>query len=151
MRALLLLACACDWSLHRMQDQHRAGPEPAPSEAVPYEQAPAPPQLTRELLARGADRYTRFCAPCHGIEGDGESDVARAMARRRPPSLIDAAARSLPDDRILFVIGAGYGMMPSYGSALALPDRYAVMHYVRALQLREVAYDEDPEAARWLR
>ena len=142
--AILIVLCACDWSLHRMQDQHRAGELIPPDDIVSYEDTPQIPQVTRELLERGGDRFERMCAPCHGVEGDGDSDVARAMLRRTPPSLVDDAARRLPDDRILFVIANGYGFMPSYGSALTPSDRYAVMHFVRALQLRDVAADELP-------
>jgi len=77
------------------------------------------------------------------------------MTLRSPPSLVDAAARSLPDDRVLFVIEHGYGLMPEYASAVPPPDRYAILHFVRALQQREVPFDQLPpaqreEARRWL-
>ena len=161
----ILLAAGCDWSLHRMQEQPRCqadgelGGAPCnlqpPDGVVSVEAPPAPPPVTRALLERGKDRFERFCAPCHGVEADGNSYIARTMTLRSPPSLVDAAARSLPDDRVLFVIEHGYGLMPEYASAVPPPDRYAILHFVRALQQREVPFDQLPpaqreEARRWL-
>jgi mono/diheme cytochrome c family protein len=160
--ALLLLLAGCDWQLHRMQEQPRCETggtfrgepcmKPAPEGVVPMEAPPAPPPLTRELVVRGRNRFDTFCAPCHGIEADGNSYIARVMTLRRPPSLVDAAAASLPDDRILTVIARGYGVMPSYGSAVPIRDRYAILHYLRALQQREIPIAQaPPEAKQWLR
>ncbi|HTJ44696.1 MAG TPA: cytochrome c [Kofleriaceae bacterium] len=164
---LLILIASCDWSLHRMQEPvgcttHGvfAG---APCDRLPPDGVvaidsidPAPPQVTRALLARGRDRFDAFCAACHGAAADGDSPVARAMTVRRPPTLVDRAAASLPDERILTVIERGYGLMPSYGSIVAPRDRYAILHYLRALQARDVPLEalspsEREEARRWLR
>jgi len=174
----LALACvalaACDWSLHRMQDQPSCKPfeaseqfangacmQPAPIGAVAFDPtpdgaAPPPPPITRALLVRGRDRFERFCAACHGLAADGDSQVARAMTLRRPPSLVDAEATSYPDERVLAVIEHGYGVMPSYAAMIAPRDRYAILHYVRALQQRAVALAtlpsaEQQEARQWLR
>jgi mono/diheme cytochrome c family protein len=124
-----------------------------PPEGVVAMEAPAePPPLTRALIVRGRDRFETFCAPCHGVAGDGNSYVGRVMTLRRPPPLIDTAAASLPDDRILTVIARGYGVMPSYASAVPLRDRYAILNYLRVLQQREIPVAEAPaEARRWLR
>jgi mono/diheme cytochrome c family protein len=167
----LLALAACDWSLHRMQDQPSCKPyestgllaagaceQDPPDGVVAFDPAPEPappPSVTRALLERGRDRFTRFCAACHGLAADGDSQVARAMVLRRPPSLVDAVAASLPDDRVLAVIASGYGVMPSYASVLAPRDRYAILHYVRALQQRAVPLASLPaaqqqEAMRWL-
>jgi mono/diheme cytochrome c family protein len=157
---LPLLLCACDWSLHRMQEQPKcttygelagsACAQMPPANIVPFgaDRQPARPVLTRALIDRGRDRFDRFCAPCHGIAGDSDSDVARAMTLRRPPPLVDDVARRFPDDRIYFVIEHGYGMMPSYAVALAPADRWAVIAYVHALQTREQPVSE--EARQWL-
>lgn len=168
--ALLVLALAgCDWSLNRMQEQPKCvlngatkllpndscnllPPEGAVAMTTPDE---APPPLTPQLLARGRDRFERICAACHGVAADGQSQVARAMTQRRPPSLVDAAAASLTDAKILASMESGYGVMPSYRTMLAPADRFAVLHYVRALQQREVPLAELPaalqqEARQWL-
>jgi mono/diheme cytochrome c family protein len=126
-----------------------------PDGIVAMEAATAPPPVTRSLLVRGRDRFERICAACHGPAADGVSQVARVMTLRRPPSLVDATAQKLDDTRILTVIATGYGVMPAYGAMVALPDRYAILHYVRALQQREVVIGElspeqQAEAHRWL-
>jgi mono/diheme cytochrome c family protein len=167
---LLLLGLAgCDWSLHRMQDQPRCDTwgattllpdgtcsQQPPDGIVAMTAEPEPPAVTRALLERGRDRYERICAACHGFAGDGDSQVARAMTLRRPPSLVDIGVARFSDERILTVIESGYGVMPPYRAVLAPSDRYAVLHYVRVLQHRELALDELPpavqqEATGWLR
>lgn len=167
--ATLLLLAGCDWSLHRMQEPakctvdgttdllpHGSCNLTPPEGIVSIDPPIAPPPVTRALLVRGRDRFDRICAACHGLRADGDSPVARAMTQRRPPSLVDATAASLRDDRILTVIASGYGLMPSYATIVAPADRYAILHYVRALQHREIALDDlspaqQAEARRWLR
>jgi mono/diheme cytochrome c family protein len=94
-----------------------------------------PLPITRALLERGRARFAIACAVCHGIAGDGDSVVARNMQRRRPPSLHEARLVALTPGALYQVIIAGYGVMPSYASLLAPGDRWAVVAYVRALQL----------------
>jgi hypothetical protein len=162
---VLVLAAGCDWSLHRMQEQPRcevdgtfAG-QPCnmqpPDGVVAAEPPFTPPPVTRELVDRGRDRFERFCAPCHGVEGDGNSYIARVMTIRRPPSLVDSVVRGFPDDRLLTVIEHGYGLMPSYASALPPRDRFAIIQFLRALQQRDVPFDQlsvvqQKEARPWL-
>ena len=98
-----------------------------------------PLPLTPELLARGRDRFDIFCATCHGVAGDGESVVARKMQARKPPSLVQARVRALPAGTLYRVATEGWGLMPGYGPDLSVTDRWAVVAYVRALQLRHVA------------
>lgn len=169
MKLLLLLALAgCDWSLHRMQEPVGCTVHGTttllpsgscdltpPDGIVAMDPPAAPPQLTRALMLRGRDRFERICAACHGVAGDGESAVARAMTLRKPPSLVAPAVARLADDRLLTVMTAGYGLMPAYRGILSVSDRYAVLHYIRALQQRDVALGElssteRAEAARWL-
>jgi mono/diheme cytochrome c family protein len=169
------LAClalvACDWSLHRMSEQPKCKTDRdtpllasgacnlrPPDGTVEWQRSEptARPPRTRALLVRGRDRYERFCAPCHGVAGDGDSDVARAMTLRRPPSLIDEAARTLPDARLFETITHGYGVMPGYDEPLATDDRWAVIAFVHVLQSRDVAFDaltpaQQQEALQWLR
>ena len=155
----------CDWSLHRMQEQPRCSQdgvlagEPCnmqPPEGIVAVDPPAErPPITRALVERGRDRFDRFCAPCHGVAGDGESYIAHVMVLRRPANLLDPAVVAQPDDLYLTVMTSGYGLMPSYASAIPLRDRYAILSYVRVLQQREVAFDQlsqaqQQEARRWL-
>lgn len=92
-----------------------------------------PVALTRTLLERGRDRFGTFCAPCHGVLGDGDTMVATHM-RRPPPSLHEPRIVALADGTIFRVISEGYGFMPPYRIQLSVSDRWAVVAYVRALE-----------------
>jgi hypothetical protein len=108
-----------------------------------------PLPLGRATLDRGHDRFDRFCAPCHGVAGDGVSRVARSMTLRKPPSLVDARARAFPPGRVFQVTTLGYGLMRSYAEDLEVADRWAVVAYLRALQRSaEVPLDSLPPRAR---
>ena len=109
--------------------------------------AVSPVPVDAKLLARGRARFDVSCAVCHGVLGDGESQVALNMALRRPPSL--HAYRDVPDGHIYRVISEGFGLMPSYATELAPEDRWAIVAYVRALQLSQYAtIDQAPPEAR---
>jgi mono/diheme cytochrome c family protein len=115
-----------------------------------------PIPVTRDLLQRGRERYDVFCRPCHDVDGGADSPVARNMQLRPPPSLLENRIRQLPVGRLYDAIADGYGLMPSYRRQLTAEERWAVVAYVRALQLRgPVAIDDLPpqvkaEAARAL-
>jgi mono/diheme cytochrome c family protein len=94
-----------------------------------------PLPVTRALLDRGRERFAIACATCHGLAGDGDSAVARNMQRRRPPSLHEPRIVALAPGALYRVITAGYGLMPSYAKLLAPDDRWAVIAYVRTLEL----------------
>jgi hypothetical protein len=98
------------------------------------ERIPLP--LTRPVLDAGAARFDVYCAPCHGLRGDGESVVADTMNLRRPPPIVGPAAQALPAGRIYQVIAEGYGLMRPYREDLITPEeRWAVVAYLRALTL----------------
>ncbi|HEY4184178.1 MAG TPA: cytochrome c [Polyangia bacterium] len=99
--------------------------------------AEVPLPVSAALLARGKQYFEILCAACHGPQGDGESEVARHMDQRKPPSLVDARVRAFAAGRIFRVIGEGYGLMPSYARVLDPPGRWAVVEYLRALQLSQ--------------
>ncbi|HET8733682.1 MAG TPA: cytochrome c [Anaeromyxobacteraceae bacterium] len=96
-----------------------------------------PVAVDAKLLARGRQRFDITCAACHGVLGDGESQVALNMSLRRPPSLHEF--RDLPDGTLYQIISEGFGLMPSYATELTVQDRWAVVAYVRALQLSQHA------------
>jgi mono/diheme cytochrome c family protein len=99
--------------------------------------ATSPVPVDAALLARGRQRFDIDCAACHGTLGDGRSQVAMNMSLRRPPSL--HLYRDRPDGYIYQVISEGFGLMPSYAQQLSVQDRWAVVAYVRALQLSQHA------------
>jgi mono/diheme cytochrome c family protein len=115
-----------------------------------------PMPLDAALLARGENRFNTFCRTCHGVRGDGQSQVAENMKLRKPPSLHEPRLRDFPPGRLYRVVTEGYGLMPSYDAALSIRDRWAVVAFVRALQLsQDVSLAELPEplrqeAAPWL-
>jgi len=117
----------------------------------------APPPPTRALVERGRTRFETFCAACHGLTGDGRSQVAENMAERPPPALVEPPVTGRSDRYLFEVITAGFGVMPSYASELPVADRWAVVSYLRVLALRrDVGLDELPPAVRaeavsWLR
>lgn len=104
-----------------------------------------PLEVTPALVARGRSRYDIQCAVCHGYLGDGASLVARNMTLRLPPSLLDRAGQ--PDGWYFQVMSEGFGLMPSYASALTPEDRWAVVAWVRALQLSQRVKVADLPAA----
>jgi mono/diheme cytochrome c family protein len=94
-----------------------------------------PMRFDRAFVEEGRARFDVFCATCHGVTGDGNSLVADKMSLRKPPSLQDARIRAFPSGRVFQTIREGYGVMPSYAVQLSIHDAWAVVAYVRALQL----------------
>jgi mono/diheme cytochrome c family protein len=99
----------------------------------------APVALDATTLARGRKKFDVYCAVCHGVLGDGESQLALNMSLRRPPSLHQPVYREAADGYLFDVVTRGFGLMPSYAAQLSEADRWAVVGYVRALQLSQGA------------
>lgn len=107
-----------------------------------------PFKLTRDFLAHGQQRYDIYCTPCHGATGDGEGMVVQ-RGFKHPPTYHQDRLRSQPVGYIYDVITNGYGSMISYSSRIPVQDRWAIVAYVRALQLSQNAnVSEVPEAER---
>ena len=97
-----------------------------------------PIPLTRQILDRGEERFNIYCAVCHGRVGDGRGMVVQ-RGFRQPPSYHIDRLRSAPIGHFYDVITNGFGAMPSYGDQLTPRDRWAVIAYIRALQLSQHA------------
>jgi hypothetical protein len=112
----------------------------------PIATLPPPLTLTRELLARGRDRYGIFCTPCHGLTGNGLGIVVQ-RGYRQPPSF-HIELRSAPIGYFFDVQSNGFGAMMDYAAQIPPADRWAIAAYVRALQLsqRTTLSDVPPEA-----
>src|SRR6202047_3094578 len=93
-----------------------------------------PLPVTQELLERGEGRYKIFCTPCHGLQGDGNGMIAmRGM--KHPPSYHQDRLREVPNGYIYDVITNGFGAMFGYSAQIPPRDRWAIVAYLRALQL----------------
>ena len=113
---------------------------------VPKESNAFPLPLTRELLERGKDRYAIFCTPCHGLQGDGMGMVTlRGM--KHPPSYHQDRLRNVPNGYLFDVITNGFGAMNGYAAQIAPRDRWAVVAYLRALQVSRNAHVADLPAS----
>ena len=106
------------------------------------------PPLTPELIERGQERYQIFCWPCHGGAGYGDGMIVQ-RGFPPPPSYHIERLRNAPDEHFMNVIRDGYGVMYSYSDRVPPADRWAIVAYIRALQLSQHAnVAELPESDR---
>jgi mono/diheme cytochrome c family protein len=89
------------------------------------------------LLNHGQGRFDIYCAPCHGVLGDGKSRIADRMSLRKAPSLHTPRYLDYPPGRIYYIVSKGFGLMASYSQELDPIDRWAVVAYVKALQMSQ--------------
>jgi mono/diheme cytochrome c family protein len=101
-----------------------------------------PYPITMALLRHGRERFDIYCAPCHSPVGDGDGMVAR-RGFPHPPSYHIDRLRSAPDRHFFDVMTQGYGVMRPYADRVAPEDRWAIVAYIRALQLSQYARAED--------
>lgn len=115
---------------------------------VPKDSNAFPLPIDAKLLARGEDRYKIYCMPCHGLQGDGNGMIVmRGM--KRPPSYQIDRLRQSPNGYFYDVITNGFGAMYGYSAQIQPKDRWAIIAYVRALQLSRNAKAADlPESLR---
>jgi mono/diheme cytochrome c family protein len=108
--------------------------------------ATVPVPVTLAMVQRGRERYDIFCSPCHGLTGRGDGMVVR-RGFRPPTSFHDARLRAQPDGYLFDVMTNGFGAMPDYAAQVPIADRWAVVAYIRALQLSQGATLADVPAA----
>jgi hypothetical protein len=94
--------------------------------------------VTRQVLERGRQRFDIYCAPCHSRLGDGNGMVVQ-RGYRRPPSYHIDRLRNAPLGHFYDVITNGFGAMPDYAEQVPPHDRWAIVAYIRALQLSQYA------------
>jgi mono/diheme cytochrome c family protein len=87
---------------------------------------------TAEVFALGEQKYLTMCSACHGNYGQGDSRLNGQYPA--PPSLHSKKAVEWADAEIYHVITNGQNIMPSYAKQLTRDERWAIVHYVRALQ-----------------
>jgi mono/diheme cytochrome c family protein len=101
-----------------------------------------------KLVARGQERFAIYCAPCHGLTGDGKgivvckrdkaSDPCESRGFPPLPSYEDPRIRQMPDGQLFATISHGVRSMPSYAAQIPTTDRWAIVSYVRALELSQM-------------
>jgi mono/diheme cytochrome c family protein len=94
--------------------------------------------VTKDILDRGQERYQIYCSMCHGMTGYGDGMIVR-RGFRRPPSYHDDRLRNEPVGHFFDVITNGWGAMPDYAAQIPPEDRWAIIAYIRALQLSQQA------------
>jgi mono/diheme cytochrome c family protein len=122
-----------------------AGPQPSGSSATPALQGAAaypddvevfPIAVTKETVTRGKERYEIFCSACHGLTGNGDGMIVR-RGFRRAASFNDDRLRQAPVGHYFDAVTNGWGAMPSYAPQIPTADRWAIVAYIRALQLSQ--------------
>ena len=109
---------------------------------VPKDSNNFPLPVNQELLERGEERYKIFCSPCHGLQGDGNGLIAmRGM--KHPPTYHQDRLRQVPNGYLYDVVTNGFGAMLGYSAQVPPRDRWAIIAYVRALQLSRNAKVSD--------
>jgi hypothetical protein len=113
----------------------------APLEAIPI-------PISRGILIRGRERYNVYCSPCHDRVGSGAGMIVE-RGFKRPPSFHDERLRIAPAGYYFQVITSGFGVMSGYAAQIGARDRWAIVAYIRALQLSQhAALDDVPPEER---
>lgn len=97
---------------------------------------------TKEVLDRGHERYNIYCSPCHDRVGNGQGMIVQ-RGFRQPPSLHIDRLRQAPLGHFFDVMTNGFGTMYSYADRIAPRDRWAIVAYIRALQMSQNAALDD--------
>jgi len=101
--------------------------------------------VTKEVILRGQQRFNVYCTPCHGRLGNGEGMVVK-RGYRHPPTYHMDRLRQAPQGHFFDVITNGFGAMPDYAAQIPPADRWAIVAYIRALQLSQQASINDVPA-----
>ncbi len=95
-----------------------------------------PVPLTGDLIDRGEQRYKVFCIVCHGPVGNGDGMIVR-RGFSKPPTYNDDRLRNAPVGHFFDVITNGQGKMNGYASQIPPADRWAIVAYIRTLQISQ--------------
>ena len=99
--------------------------------------------ITRQLLERGRQRFQINCSPCHGATADGNGITKKIGAMAVVANLHDKRIVEMADGELFFVITNGRNLMGAYGANVTVEDRWAVIAYLRALQLARLGSIDD--------
>jgi mono/diheme cytochrome c family protein len=115
------------------QPQQTAG---GPQTSFPDDVVDFPIPVTKEIVQRGQERYNIFCSACHGMTGNGDGMIVR-RGFRRAASFNDDRLRQAPVGHFFDAMTNGWGAMPAYAPQIPVQDRWAIVAYIRALQLSQ--------------
>jgi mono/diheme cytochrome c family protein len=96
-----------------------------------YETRKNPTPADRGSVARGEVLFRIYCAPCHGPGGKGDGTVTPRFIP--PPDLTSPVIQGRTDGHIAYYIGYGGAIMPAYGEAISVGERWDLVNYVRSL------------------
>lgn len=100
--------------------------------------ATSPLPVTGKLLQDGHEQFDIYCAPCHGRLGDGNGITKKIGVMPAVANLHDQRIIAMTDGEIFNTVTRGKGLMGAYGPLIAAPDRWAIIAYLRALQLSQL-------------
>ena len=101
-----------------------------------------PVPVTDALMARGRERFNINCSPCHGLLGDGNG-ITKSFGMAVVANLHDPRLVEMSDGELFYVITHGRNLMGPYASQVEVEDRWAIVAYVRALQLSTLGNSDD--------
>jgi len=102
-----------------------------------------PLPITGQMLKRGQQRFQINCSPCHGATADGNGITRKIGAMAVVANLHDKRIVEMADGELFFVITNGRNLMGAYGANVTVEDRWAVVAYLRALQLARLGSIDD--------
>jgi len=118
------------------QQQTAGAQASAQQNSFPDDVVEFPIPVTQKVVERGQSRYEIFCSACHGLTGNGDGMIVR-RGFRRAASFNDDRLRQAPVGHFFDAITNGWGAMPSYAPQIPVQDRWAIIAYIRALQLSQ--------------
>ena len=102
-----------------------------------------PIPVTVEMMKRGQERFTIYCSPCHGQQGDGNGITKKIGAMAVVANLHDKRIVEMPDGELFTIISNGKNLMGAYGPNVPVEDRWAIVAYLRAVQLSRLGTVDD--------
>jgi len=102
-----------------------------------------PLPITEELMKRGQQRFTINCSPCHGATAEGNGITKKIGAMAVVANLHDKRIVEMTDGELFYVITNGRNLMGGYGANVTVQDRWAIIAYLRALQLARLGTIDD--------
>ena len=118
------------------QQQTAGAQNSAQQNSFPDDVTEFPIPITKDVVERGQSRYNIFCSACHGMTGNGDGMIVR-RGFRRAASFNDDRLRQAPVGHFFDAMTNGWGAMPSYAPQIPVQDRWAIIAYIRALQVSQ--------------